>query len=237
MIGFVRSYREHLQIVASLVFLISVSHTPYAKADPLDMTMISAFQKPPEEGGVRRWQVSAEHGLQLYDGPSASARTISDASQGAILTNLGCIAEEAKVWCEVQPLRGRSHGFVHADGLAPSRGPDGVVATGENDSRQRARKRDYDATGTVGCAQERGQTLGTCTVGVSRSTGGDATVVATFTNGFTRQLYFLHGEFVAANATMSGVGNDTDWSLEGGVHIIRVDDQRFELPDALLFGK
>ncbi|MEL7117363.1 MAG: hypothetical protein AAGP08_17560, partial [Pseudomonadota bacterium] len=86
------------------------------------------------------------------------------------------------------------------------------------------------------CAQEQGEPLGTCRVGVARGTGGDATVVATFGNGFARKLYFKHGEFLAANTTMSGNGTDTDWRLEDGVHYVRVDDQRFELPDAFVFG-
>ena len=34
---------------------------------------------------------------------------------------------------------------------------------------------------------------------------------------------------------MSGVGTDTEWRRESGLHVIRVDDQRYELPDALVF--
>jgi hypothetical protein len=36
---------------------------------------------------------------------------------------------------------------------------------------------------------------------------------------------------------MSGVGTDTDWSLAAGMYSIRVDDQRFELPEALVVGR
>jgi len=35
---------------------------------------------------------------------------------------------------------------------------------------------------------------------------------------------------------MSGVGTDTEWRLEDGVYFIRVDDQRFEMSKALVFG-
>jgi len=35
---------------------------------------------------------------------------------------------------------------------------------------------------------------------------------------------------------MSGVGTDTEWHLSDGIYFIRVDDQRFELPEALVFG-
>jgi hypothetical protein len=34
---------------------------------------------------------------------------------------------------------------------------------------------------------------------------------------------------------MSGVGTDTDWSLSSGIYRIRVDDQRFELAEALVW--
>ncbi|MEM7635371.1 MAG: hypothetical protein AAF299_12470, partial [Pseudomonadota bacterium] len=59
--------------------------------------------------------------------------------------------------------------------------------------------------------------------------------VVTFPNGFARNLYFVHGEFVRASATMSGVGTDMDWRLQNGRYFIRVDDQRYELPTTLIF--
>ena len=70
----------------------------------------------------------------------------------------------------------------------------------------------------------------------ARSKGGDATVVVTFANGFKRTLYFAHGMFIRADTTMSGVGYDTDWQVEGNMHIIRVDDQRYELLGRDIFG-
>jgi hypothetical protein len=91
--------------------------------------------------------------------------------------------------------------------------------------------------GNVPCSQERGQELGICEVVVTRGSGGDATIMATFANGFSRTLTFIHGEFVFANSTMSGVGNDIDWHLDDGIHVLRVDDQRFLLPDALIFAE
>ena len=46
----------------------------------------------------------------------------------------------------------------------------------------------------------------------------------------------LLGEFLRGNATMSGVGTDVEWRLSGGLYNVRVDDQRFELPEALVVG-
>ncbi|MEM8792561.1 MAG: hypothetical protein AAGE80_13160 [Pseudomonadota bacterium] len=105
-----------------------------------------------------------------------------------------------------------------------------------DDSQDRARRGDFDATDMVSCAQERGQSLGNCKAAVSRGSGG-ATVVVTFPNGFARQLYFEGEAFVRASTTMSGSGKDVDWSLEDGLYTIRVDDQRFEISARFVLGE
>ena len=64
--------------------------------------------------------------------------------------------------------------------------------------------------------------------------GAVESVAITFPNGFRRTLFFSEGRFTRASATMSGVGTDTDWRVEAGRHLIRVEDQRFEVPGELL---
>lgn len=112
----------------------------------------------------------------------------------------------------------------------------GASVASANDSKRKAAKKDFDAHGEVRCAQERGETLALCKASVARGTDGNATVIVTFSNGFARRLYFEARAFISANATMSGAGRDTDWALEDGRHLIRVDDQRYVVPDALVFG-
>ena len=99
----------------------------------------------------------------------------------------------------------------------------------------RATSGDVDARAEVGCAQEVGEVLGTCKAAVARDERS-AAVVVTFTNGFARVLMFDDGDFLRGNATMSGVGTDTEWRLSDGVYHVRVDDQRFELPEELVTG-
>ncbi|WP_300031549.1 hypothetical protein [uncultured Roseobacter sp.] len=189
----------------------------------------------PEDGGPRRLVVTAG-ASKLHLKPQAGSETAHDVSQGAVLKNLGCTQELPETWCHVAPLRKGPGGYLPADQLAPARGPDGVVPHGPDTSRTRARKKDFDAADTLPCAQEQGQSFGTCQAAVARSGGGDATVVVTFANGFARQLWFTHGAFMRASATMSGVGTDMDWELREGIYMIRVDDQRFEISQAFVLG-
>ena len=168
--------------------------------------------------------------------PNAEARVVASVEAGAILFNLRCRRIEEHDWCEVRPLRRRVNGFIVAAGIQPALGPDGVVAMGMDDSQLRASAGEFDETGQLACAQERGQPMGNCDYGVARGSGGDATVVVTFPNGFRRTLSFAHGRFMRGDTTMSGNGFDTDWTLENGLHVIRVDDQRFEVSAQIILG-
>jgi hypothetical protein len=100
---------------------------------------------------------------------------------------------------------------------------------------RRARVGDFDAVAEVRCAQDIGRSLVACRGGVARS-GPASVVVVTFPNGFVRRLSFSDGDFLRGDATMSGVGTDTDWQLAQGLYRLRVDDQRFEVPEALVVG-
>ena len=192
--------------------------------------------RTPKEGGARRWVVISPDGVTLRKSPAEQAEAAGTHPEGAVLTNMGCRDAEGLIWCDVRPFRGGPRGFVRAENLMPAKGPDGTILIGADDSIYRARKGRFDAIGQVACTQEKGQSLGNCDAAVARGTGGDATVVVTFPNKFKRMLFFIHGEFVRASATMSGVGRDTDWALKDGLHLIRVDDQQFEVRDEFVFG-
>jgi hypothetical protein len=110
------------------------------------------------------------------------------------------------------------------------------VAADATAAADRARSGDFDATGEVRCALKVGQVPETCNAAVARA-GDAAIVVVTFPNGFARTLTFSDGKFVRGDATMSGVGTDNDWHRANGTYLVRVDDQRFELPVALVLGE
>ncbi|MEM6940654.1 MAG: hypothetical protein AAF943_06320 [Pseudomonadota bacterium] len=191
----------------------------------------------PAEGGARRWQVQRSAGLTLKRVPGGGQEVGNMLSEAAVVQNFGCAETNGSLWCKVRPLHGGPQGFASSADLAPIAGPDGVIARGMNDSAKRAKRKRFDATAVIQCAQEAGEALGPCPVGVSRSDGGDVTAAVTFKTGFTRLLFFMHGEFISAAATMSGAGRDTDWQVVEDVHLIRADDQRFEIPNEVLFGQ
>ncbi len=222
----------HLLLCSAIT--IAVAGTAYAQ-QPKPVAAEGLFATP-ADGGVRRWQVAAPQGLRLFDAPHGRALTGPPIANGSILRSFGCVVSRGEVWCDVNPLLRGHRGFAQADDLVSVAGPDGGVARGVDDSARRAKRKRFDATAEIPCAQEQGEALGICAAGVARSGGGDATVSATFGNGFSRLLFFAHGDFIRANSTMSGVGTDIDWQIENGVHIIRVDDQRFDVPVSFVVG-
>jgi len=113
----------------------------------------------------------------------------------------------------------------------------GIVAGDTISAAKRAKAGSFDAMGEVACAQEVGQKMETCAAAVARVGSSEAAVIVTFPNGFARTLMFEDGFFIRGNPTMSGAGTDTDWRISDGMHFVRVDDQRFELPEALVFGE
>ncbi len=227
--------RTTLLTVAAL--LAGVVPSAHSQSSTVDGIAEVGIPLSPTDGGPRRWQLSANNSLGMRSSPSLDAPVTEDIENDAILSNLGCQAANRSVWCYVKRIHGKQRGYVLAEHLQPAVAPDGTLPTGADNSALRVRKSDYDERGEIPCAQERGQSMGTCVVEIARSSGADATVVANFHNGFKRTLYFVHGEFISANATMSGNGFDTDWSIEGDKHLIRVDDQRYELSDKLVFGR
>lgn len=207
-----------------------------AHAQQVDSVEGDGLYAAPRDGGVRRWRIADSESVVLLDVPGVEEASGEPLLEDAILANFGCVEAAGALWCEVRLLHGGPLGFVAAKDLRPVAGPDGIIARGINDSAERAKRRRFDTTAEIQCAQEQGQALGPCSFGVARSGGGDATAAITFANGFTRLLFFMHGEFVSASATMSGAGRDTDWRLKGGIHYIRTDDQQFEITNTLLFG-
>lgn len=223
----------HPAVLLFVIIVLTVTPAPMAMAE--DSLSIEHLSRP-EDGGSRRLALQ-DQTATLFSEPSDASEVVTTLSQDVVLSNLGCAEVEDKVWCNVALMDGSRTGYVSAKHVAPAIGPDGRVAVGVDDSKRRARGRDFDGSDQIACAQNEGESLGRCKASIARSGGGDATVVVTFSNSFRRELYFTHGEFRRGNSTMSGVGTDTEWRLESGTYAIRVDDQRYEIPKDFVLGQ
>ncbi|MCG6930987.1 MAG: META domain-containing protein [Desulfofustis sp.] len=191
----------------------------------------------PEDGGPLNWQVSgASGGLNLRAEPSTSATRVASYPDGTILDNLGCRRAENRVWCDVQQFGGGPRGYVAAEYLIPAVSPNGAAIMGPDDSALRAGQGDFDATGPIPCAQYRGQPMGSCEFGVARTGGGYATVVITRFDGTKRAVYFRMGVAVGADTSQADGYPEFKATKESGLYMIRVGDERYEIPEAVIFG-
>jgi len=190
----------------------------------------------PEDGGPLNWEVTAGGGLKLRARPSTAADVVATLPRGAILDNLGCRRAEGRVWCDVQRFGGGPRGFVAAEYLQPAIGPDGGVAMGPDGSALRAGQGDFDATGKIPCAQGAGQPMGQCGFGVARHGGGFATVVVTKPDGVKRALFFRRGVAIGADTSEADGYHDLSATKQSDLYLIRIGPERYEVPDAVVFG-
>lgn len=191
----------------------------------------------PDAGGPRNWEVvGVPSTLSLRERPSAAARVVGRYPLGTILDNLGCQRAGEVAWCDVQRLSGGPRGFVPARFLKPAVSPDGSVATGPDDSALRAGQGRFDATGSLLCAQYSGQPMTECTFGAARAGGGYATVVVTRPDGRPRAIFFRAGTPIGADTSQADGAFDFRAAKESDLHLIRIGDERYEIPDAVVLG-
>jgi hypothetical protein len=197
----------------------------------------SDIPSSPEDGGPRNWEVTrVSRTLNLREQPSTSARIIGSYVPGTILDNLGCRQAEGRIWCDVQQLGGGPRGYVAFEFLKPAVSPDGSVAKGPDDSALRAGQGEFDATGNIPCAIYAGQPMSECEFGVARAGGGYATVVIKKQNGGTRMIYFRMGVPIGADTSEADGYPDFRATKEKDLHLIRIGDERYEIPDAVVLG-
>jgi hypothetical protein len=94
----------------------------------------------------------------------------------------------------------------------------------------------YDATGKVPCAQHKGQPMGQCDFGVTRTGNGDATVVITRPDGSKRTIMFTGGRATGADISQADGGAVFSAQRDGDLNLIKVGGERYEIPDAAVSG-
>jgi len=172
------------------------------------------------------WGVSGKADfLNLRSGPTTDSQVLRELLPGTVVRNLGCKRSAGQTWCEIEALDGdRIRGWGSAAYLEK---PNAGLRAGQGA---------FDATGKVPCAQFAGQPMGQCNFGVARDGGGTATVSVTRPDGVRRALFFQDGKFVSADTSQADGYPAISSRKESDLHMIRVGSERYEIPDAAIFG-
>jgi hypothetical protein len=93
----------------------------------------------------------------------------------------------------------------------------------------------YHATSVIPCSMGGGAPTGSCPAGVKRQGGGTADVTVTKPDGRTRTIFFQNGRAVSADVSQADYGKFSA-TRQGDLNIIRIGQERYEIPDALPFG-
>jgi heat shock protein HslJ len=193
--------------------------------------------RAPDKGGPRNWIVAdISKTLNLRERPSTDARVLTGFPRITVLDNLGCEFSEARNWCYVQRFGGGPVGYVAAEYLRPAESPDGQVMTGPDYSALLAGHEIFDATGTIPCAQYGDQPMRACEFGVARSGGGYATVVINLQDAIRRAIYFRMGLPISADTSEADGHQEFSATQENDLHCIRVGDERYEIPNVVIWG-
>lgn len=94
---------------------------------------------------------------------------------------------------------------------------------------------DFHATGNIPCALGKGQPMGSCAFGVRRQGGGSAMVTVTRSDGRQRVIFFDKGRVTGYDQSQADSGGFAA-SKEADLNLIRIGEERYEIPDAVVEG-
>jgi hypothetical protein len=95
---------------------------------------------------------------------------------------------------------------------------------------------EFNATGEVPCARHAGQPMSQCRFGVVREGGGSGWIKIFWPDGGSRVIFFEKGTPSRYDESQADGGAKMSVRLEADLYRVRVGDQHFEFPEALLLG-
>lgn len=110
------------------------------------------------------------------------------------------------------------------------------AAAAPSDHIERAGQGRFDATGKIPCAWATGQPMNQCDFGVARAGGGTATVVVTRPDGRKRTIFFEKGKAISADLSQADGDMTFRVTKEADLFMIRAGRERYEIPEAAIFG-
>jgi hypothetical protein len=101
---------------------------------------------------------------------------------------------------------------------------------------ERAGQGVFDARGQIPCAQHQGQPMGQCEYGVARENGGTASVAVTLPDGRKRFIFFQKGKATSADLSQADGNMTFRATKEADLFKVQAGDERYEIPEAVVFG-
>jgi hypothetical protein len=109
------------------------------------------------------------------------------------------------------------------------------IAGGNTQGDAKVPGTNYHATGNVPCSMGNGQPTGSCPFGVTRRGNGNANVTVKKPDGRSRVIFFEKGKAIGYDVNQADPGNFSA-SKESDLFIIRIGKERYEIPEAVVFG-
>ena len=104
-------------------------------------------------------------------------------------------------------------------------------------AKQRAATGKFDATGQIPCAQSKGQPMSQCDFGVARAGAGSGTIVVSLPDGRKRTIFFVKGNATGSDWSQADGGDGTFHATkESDLYSISIGEERYEIPEAAIFG-
>jgi hypothetical protein len=170
-------------------------------------------------------------GKDAAGGPDVHAGATTGTGTGRVQARLGPQAQCPGAgidWCRAATLdpaqEGRAAAKVLAEAAAVASGDALVPGT------------PFHATGEVRCTPAANAAETRCPFGVIRQGGGTGSVQLTLPDGTIRVLQFSNGTPVAVDAFAGAAAPVLGTAREGDSSIVTLGDQRFVIPDAVIFG-
>jgi hypothetical protein len=182
-------------------------------------------------GGPDYWKVAGVGGnglLNVRGGPSTRYPVVGKLQNGDVLRNDGCRMSGDERWCQIRATGSGRRGWVAGRFLieaAPPRAASmpegGPVGNGTP----------FDATGSVPCSTAAGQPTRPCLFGVVRDGPGNAGIWIGLGDGTERQILFERHVPVATDS-----GAALSFDKKADLFLIRIGEERYEIPSAVLDG-
>lgn len=181
-------------------------------------------------GGPDWWAVTGltADALNVRLGPDTRYDVVGKARNGDVMQNRGCRMTGQTRWCNIRIDGSGVQGWVAGTYLVEAAAPStpampegGPIGNGTP----------FDATGTVDCSATADASPRQCPFGVVRDGPGNAGVWVALGEGKERAILFEAGLPVSADTE-----EPLSFEKRGDVFTIRIGDERYSFPEALVNG-